>query len=77
MTSDRSFNWPYTNADRWATSDLLLELGNRVRWPLMWENTGAERERYWHMVLVTLANIEPKTPSRSIETVQLKLELVA
>lgn len=62
-------------ANAWYSSDECLELGDRTRWALMFENEGDPRERYWHMVLETLAGAEPRSNLRPIETLHLPEQL--
>lgn len=63
-------------ADHWYSSDEYRELGDRVRWPLLWENEQSSRERYWHMVLVTLAGAAPREPAQPIVDVPVQLALL-
>jgi hypothetical protein len=68
-------NWPSRQwAATWLASDERLELGDRVRWPLMWENEGDPRERYWHMVLGWPAERPKARPIVDVPT-QLMLEV--
>lgn len=61
-------------ADAWYSSDELLELGNRVRWPLMWENHGYDGGRIDH--IARRFPLPPPPPYRPIVDVPVQLDLL-
>lgn len=73
-----ALNWPshawLMSAGRWASSDLALELGDRVRWSLMWENHGYDGGRVDH--IARRFPLPPPPPYRRIVDVPVQLELL-